>query len=116
MKGDLVVVDGKDGRRASFPDSFTFALSYLPGAQAYASLICTPRPFNQMLADVLFRALEGASFNMTDGSHNYTEVVKDHVIHRPGPQDEDGAEARPEVQGDEEGAHRIGQEGHGGEG
>ena len=76
-KGDMVV-DPKDGK-ASFPDSFTLALSYLPGAQAYASLVCTPRPFNQMLADMLFRALEGASFNMTDGSHNYNGV-KNHVL------------------------------------
>jgi hypothetical protein len=41
MKGDIVV-DGKDGK-ASFPESFTLALSYLPGAEAYASLICTPQ-------------------------------------------------------------------------
>lgn len=76
MKGDMVV-DG-DGK-ASFPESFTLALSYLPGAEAYASLICTPQPFNQILADVLFKALEGASFNMTDGSQNYNEV-KNHVL------------------------------------
>ena len=76
-KGDMIV-DGKDGK-ASFPESFTLALSYLPGVQAYASLICTPQPFNQMLADMLFRALEGTSFNMTDGSHNYNGV-KDHVL------------------------------------
>lgn len=77
VRGDMVV-DGSDGK-ASFPDSFTLALSYLPGAEAYASLICTPQPFNQMLADILFRALEGTSFNMTDGSHNYNGV-KNHVL------------------------------------
>jgi hypothetical protein len=77
MKGDIVV-DGKDGK-ASFPESFTLALSYLPGAEAYASLICTPQPFNQLLADILFKALEGASFNMTDGSRNY-DGVKNHVL------------------------------------
>jgi hypothetical protein len=77
MKGDIVV-DGNDGK-ASFPESFTLALSYLPGAEAYASLICTPQPFNQILADILFKALEGTSFNMTDGSHNYNGV-KNHVL------------------------------------
>lgn len=76
-KGDMVV-DGKDGK-ASFPESFTLALSYLPGAEAYASLICTPQSFNQLLADILFKALEGTSFNMTDGSNNYNEV-KNHVL------------------------------------
>lgn len=75
-KGDMVV-DG-DGK-ASFPESFTLALSYLPGADAYASLICTSGSFNQMLADILFRALEGSSFNMTDGSHSYNGV-KNHVL------------------------------------
>ena len=39
MKGDMVVDNG-DGK-ASFPESFTLALSYLPGMKAYASLICT---------------------------------------------------------------------------
>jgi hypothetical protein len=75
--GDMVV-NGDDGK-ASFPDSFTLALSYLPGADAYASLICTPGSFNQMLAEILFKALEGTSFNMTDGSHNYNGV-KDRVL------------------------------------
>ncbi len=79
-KGDIIVVDGKDGKTtASFPDSFTLALSYLPGAEAYASLICTPQPFNQLLAEILFKALEGTSFNMTDGSRNYNGV-KNHVL------------------------------------
>jgi len=79
-KGDIVVEEGRDGKeRASFPRSFTLALSYLPGAEAYASLICTPGPFNQILADILFKALEGASFNMTDGSLNYEEV-ENHVL------------------------------------
>jgi len=79
-KGDLVVEEGGDGKeKASFPKSFTLALSYLPGAEAYASLICTPGPFNQILADILFKALEGASFNMTDGSLNYEDVEK-HVL------------------------------------
>ncbi len=77
MKGDLVV-EGKDGK-VSFPESFTLALSYLPGAEAYASLICTPQPFNQLLAEILFKALEGTSFNMTDGSPNYNEV-NNHVL------------------------------------
>ena len=77
MKGDMVV-DNEDGK-ASFPESFTLALSYLPGAEAYASLICTKQSFNQMLAEILFRALEGTSFNMTDGSRNYNGV-KDHIL------------------------------------
>jgi hypothetical protein len=77
MKGDMVV--NSDDGKASFPESFTLALSYLPGADAYASLICTSQSFNQLLADILFKALEGASFNMTDGSHNYNGV-KNHVL------------------------------------
>jgi hypothetical protein len=77
MDGKGFAVDG-DGK-ASFPDSFTLALSYLPGAEAYASLICTPQSFNQMLADILFKALEGTTFNVTDGSLNYSQV-KDHVL------------------------------------
>lgn len=32
-----------------------------------------------MLADILFRALERTSFNMTDGSNNYNGV-KNHVL------------------------------------
>ena len=76
-KGDMVV-NGDDGK-TSFPESFTLALSYLLGADAYASLICTSGSFNQMLADTLFKALEGTSFNMTDGSFNYSQV-KDHVL------------------------------------
>jgi Skp family chaperone for outer membrane proteins len=66
-------------RPPSFPESFTLALSYLPGAEAYASLICTKQSFNQMLAEILFKALEGGSFNMTDGSRNYNGV-KNHVL------------------------------------
>jgi len=42
-------------------------------------MICTSGSFNQLLADILFRALEGTSFNMTDGSQNYNGV-KNHVI------------------------------------
>jgi hypothetical protein len=68
MKGDMVV-NTHDGK-ASFPESFMLALSYLPGAEAYASLICTRQSFNQMLAEILFKALEGGSFNMTNGSRN----------------------------------------------
>jgi len=87
MKGDIVVeedTEEEEGKkkkvmRASFPESFTLALSYLPGAEAYASLVCTQQSFNAMLADMLFRALEGTSFNMTDGSRNY-RGVKNHVL------------------------------------
>jgi hypothetical protein len=64
---DIVLKDGKP----SFPESFTLALSYLPGAEAYASLINTPQPFNQLLAELLFKALEGSPLKVTDGSHNY---------------------------------------------
>jgi len=64
---DVVLKDGKP----SFPESFTLALSYLPGAEAYASLINTPQPFNQLLAELLFKALEGSPLKVTDGSHNY---------------------------------------------
>ncbi len=58
----------KDGR-PTFPESFTLALSYLPGAEAYASLINTPQPFNKLLAEILFKALKGSSLKVTDGSH-----------------------------------------------
>lgn len=75
LNRDIVVKDGK----AAFPDSFTLALSYLPGAEAYASLICTAQSFNQLLADILFRALKGTPFNVTDGSRNYNGV-KDRVL------------------------------------
>lgn len=68
MKGDMVV-NTHDGK-ASFPESFTRPLSYLPGAEDYASMICTKQSFNQMLAEILLKALEGGSFNMTDGSRN----------------------------------------------
>jgi len=79
-RGDLVVERDDDGKeKASFPESFTLALSYLPGAEAYASLVCTKQSFNQILADILFKALEGTSFNMTDGSRNYNKV-KNHVL------------------------------------
>lgn len=64
---DVVIKDGKP----SFPDSFTLALSYIPGAEAYASLICTPQPFNQLLAEILFKALAGSPLKITDGSRNY---------------------------------------------
>ena len=74
-KGDIAVEKDEDGReKASFPESFTLALSYLPGAEAYASLLCTKQSFNTMLANMLFKALEGTSFNMTDGSKSYNEV------------------------------------------
>jgi hypothetical protein len=66
---DIVVKDGK----VVFPESFTLALSYMPGAEAFASLICTEGPFNQILAGALWKALEGSSFTVTDGSNNYNE-------------------------------------------
>lgn len=71
LNGKEIVV--KDGE-VVFPDSFTLALSYLPGAEAFASLICTPQPFNQLLAEILFKALEGSSSTVTDGSRNYEEI------------------------------------------
>jgi len=76
--GRDIVIDKKDGKVA-FPESFTLALSYLPGAEAYASLICTPQPFNEILAEVLFRALVGSLFTVTDGSRCYDEAVKNRV-------------------------------------
>ncbi|MGC8613981.1 MAG: hypothetical protein ACP5L2_07100 [Conexivisphaera sp.] len=54
-----------------FPESFTLALSHLPGADAYASLVATPMPFNSLLAEIVAIALRGASFNSTDGSRSY---------------------------------------------
>jgi len=67
---DVVLKDGK----ASFPDSFTLAMSYIPGAETFSSLICTSQPFNQILADILFKALEGSPLRITDGSQNYNAI------------------------------------------
>ncbi|MGC9178542.1 MAG: hypothetical protein ACP5G6_09105, partial [Conexivisphaera sp.] len=57
---------------AHFPESFTLALSHLPGADAYASLVATPMPFNSLLAEIVAIALRGTSFNSTDGSRSYS--------------------------------------------
>jgi hypothetical protein len=54
------------------PESFTLALSHLPGADAYASLVATPVPFNSLLAEIVAIALRGTSFNSTDGSRSYS--------------------------------------------
>lgn len=67
---DIVIKDGQ----AVFPESFTLALSYMPGADAFASLICTEQPFNQILAGILFKALEGITSTVMDGSQNYNEI------------------------------------------
>lgn len=67
---DIVIKDGE----VVFPDSFTLALSYLPGADAFASLICTGQPFNEVMAGILYRALEGTTSTVTDGSKSYTEI------------------------------------------
>lgn len=67
---DIVIKDGE----VVFPDSFTFALSYMPGADAFASLICTGQPFNEIMAGILYRALEGTSSTVTNGSKCYTEI------------------------------------------
>lgn len=67
---DIVIKDGE----VVFPESFTLALSYMPGADAFASLICTEQPFNQILASILYKALEGTTSTVTDGSHNYDEI------------------------------------------
>lgn len=71
------IVDGQGS--VKFPDSFTLALSYLPGAEAYASLITTPMPFNELLAEILALALTGTSFNVTDGSNKYNSM-NNHVL------------------------------------
>ena len=73
--GNAVDSDGK----VRFPDSFTLALSYLPGVEAYSSLLVTKMPFNEVLAEILARALEGTSFNVTDGSKSYSGM-KNHVL------------------------------------
>ena len=67
---DIVIKDGE----VVFPESFTLALSYMPGADAFASLICTEQPFNQILAGILSKALEGTTSTVTDGSQNYNEI------------------------------------------
>jgi len=69
---DIVIKDGE----VVFPESFTLALSYLPGADAFASLICTERPFNEIMAGILYKALEGTTSTVTDGSKSYTEIEK----------------------------------------
>ncbi|MGC9178551.1 MAG: hypothetical protein ACP5G6_09150, partial [Conexivisphaera sp.] len=45
---------------------------HLPGADAYASLVATPMPFNSLLAEIVAIALRGTSFNSTDGSRSYS--------------------------------------------
>ncbi|MGH7240560.1 MAG: hypothetical protein ACREHG_10955 [Candidatus Saccharimonadales bacterium] len=67
---DIVIKDGA----VVFPESFTLALSYMPGADAFASLICTEQPFNQILASILFKSLEGTTSTVTDGSRSYNEI------------------------------------------
>ncbi|MGH2508045.1 MAG: hypothetical protein ACREFU_20945 [Acetobacteraceae bacterium] len=67
---DIVIKDGE----VVFPESFILALSYMPGADAFASLICTEQPFNQILAGILHKALEGTTSTVTDGSRNYNEI------------------------------------------
>ena len=66
-------------KEGNVPDSFTLALSYLPGAEAYSSLLVTGMPFNELLAEILARTLEGSSFNITDASKSYNSM-KDHVL------------------------------------
>ncbi|BBE42764.1 hypothetical protein NAS2_1377 [Conexivisphaera calida] len=70
-------VDGKG--EVHFPESFTLALSHLPGAEAYASLVATPMAFNSLLAEIVAVALKGTSFNSTDGSRSYNGM-ENHVI------------------------------------
>jgi hypothetical protein len=67
---DIVVKDGE----VVFPDSFTVALSHMPGADAFASLICTDKPFNEILAGILYKALEGTTSTVTDGSKCYSDI------------------------------------------
>ncbi len=45
--------------KVHYPDSFTLALSYLPDAETYASLITTPMPFNELLAEILAQGVNG---------------------------------------------------------
>src|SRR5208283_3705725 len=67
---DIVIKDGE----VVFPESFTLGLSYLPGADAFASLICTGQPFNEVMAGILYKTLEGTSSTVTDGSKSYAEI------------------------------------------
>ncbi|MGC8773626.1 MAG: hypothetical protein ACP5RJ_09245, partial [Conexivisphaera sp.] len=64
---------------AHFPESFTLALSHLPGADAYASLVATPMAFNSLLAEIVAIALRGTSFNSTDGSRSYSGM-ENHIV------------------------------------
>ena len=67
---DIVIKDGE----VVFPESFTVALSHMPGADAFASLICTERPFNEILAGILYKALQGTTSTVTDGSKSYSDI------------------------------------------
>ena len=76
MRGSRDGSHAVDGRgegevHLHFPESFTLAPSHLPGADAYASLVATPMPFNSLLAEIVAIALKGTSFNSTDGSRSY---------------------------------------------
>ena len=55
------------------PDGFCVATSYLPNLQLFASLICTPSPFNWLLAKLLFSPLLGATSICTDGNPSYKD-------------------------------------------
>jgi hypothetical protein len=46
----------------------------MPGADAFASLICTDKPFNEILAGILYKALEGTTSTVTDGSKCYIDI------------------------------------------
>lgn len=69
---DIVIKDGE----VVFPDSFTVALSHMPGADAFASLICTDKPFNEIMAGILYKALEGTTSTVTDGSKCYADIER----------------------------------------
>jgi len=66
-----------------YPDGWTLAVSYLGLLRLYASLVITEVPFNRMFADLLLRVLNGADYNLTDGSPSYN--TKNHercLFHR----------------------------------
>lgn len=60
-----------------FPESFTLALAYISTLKFYCSLICTVVSFNSLLAEALFKPLQGVICVLTDGSPIYNGLADD---------------------------------------
>jgi len=64
-------------RVGKFPESFTLALAYISTLKFYSSLICTVVSFNSLLAEALFKPLQGVICALTDGSPIYNGLADD---------------------------------------